>query len=50
MNKHLIDFPLREKRLTRMINEGLLFDFKYIKNNHKKNLVKIYKSNGKNKS
>ena len=49
MNSFLIDFPLREQRLDRMLKEGIPYKLKFIKNNHKKNLVKIYKSNGKDR-
>ncbi len=45
----LIQFPLRENRLNDMIENGIPYKFKYIKNNNKKNLIKIYKSNGKDR-
>ncbi len=42
---NLIDFPLREKRLNDMIQNGIPYRFKLLKSNNKKNLIKIYKSN-----
>ena len=47
-NTHLIDFPLREKKLDNILKNGLLYEFKYLKiNNKKNNIGTIYKSNGK---
>ncbi len=46
----LINFPLREKRLNDMIENGIPYRFKILKVNNKKNLVKLYKSNGKDRS
>ena len=47
MREYRIKFPEREKRLDKMIKDGLLYEFKFIKT--KKNINKLYKqSNGKN--
>ena len=48
MREYRIDFPLREQRLDRMLKEGLLYEFKYLKNINK-NIKKLYiKKNAKN--
>ena len=48
VNNMLIDFPLRERRLNKFIEQGIPYKFKILKNNNKKNLIKLYKSNGQN--
>jgi len=53
MNKFLIEFPLREKRLDEMIQNGLVYTHKYLNIKNKKNINKIYNkssSHAKNKS
>ncbi len=42
MKKFLIEFPLREKRLDDMIQNGLVYTHKYLNIKNKKNINKIY--------
>lgn len=48
LHNQLIDFPLREQRLNKFIEQGIPWKFKYIKNNNKKNIIKIYNNSSKN--
>jgi len=48
MNKFFIEFPLREKKLDNMIQNGLLYTHKYLNIKNKKNIIKIYNNSSKN--